>query len=259
MIKILTLNVNTYSTSCGPWPVRIGLIRELLENTCPDVIALQAVRREPGQYQGEDQAEQISSLTNLYRDIYFQPAMCFPGDVVEGDAILSRLSIIERDYRNLSLLEDEEDNLQRVIQHAQLKLDAGWLHLFNTELSWSRKQAAVQMREILEEIGDISGPALLAGDFNLNPEDTALEPLREHGWVDLWSQFYPRQDGFTFFESGEMVKRIDYAWANAELLPRVLGIKIVADESAGLDVRPSDHAGLLVSMDLNRGDGLPCP
>jgi endonuclease/exonuclease/phosphatase family metal-dependent hydrolase len=251
MIKIMTLNINSYGTRQGPWPVRIGLIREVVEDACPDVIALQSVRREPGQFQGEDQAEQLASLFNRYPNVYFQPAVVFPDGAEEGSAILSRLPIVERDYRHLSLLPGLEDNLPRVFVHAQLRLASGWLHLFNAYFSWVSKQAANNVREALDDMEGISGPALLLGDLNTPPFDPALEPLRQKGWTDIWAELYPEDDGFTFFEADGLVKRSDYAWANPDLKPRVRGVKIVAGEVEGISARPSDHAGLLISLDLN--------
>jgi endonuclease/exonuclease/phosphatase family metal-dependent hydrolase len=250
MIKIMTLNINSYSTRQGPWPVRIGLIREVVEDACPDIIALQSVRKEPGQFQGEDQAEQLASLFNRYPNVYFQSAMVFPDGAEEGSAILSRLPIIERDYRHLTLLPGQEDNIQRVFLHAQIRLASGWLHLFNANFSWTPKQAAKNVREALDDMEGISGPALLVGDMNTVPFDPALEPLRKKGWKDIWADLYPEDDGFTFFEAGGLVKRIDYAWGNPDLMPRVRGIKIVAGEVEGISARPSDHAGLLISLDL---------
>jgi endonuclease/exonuclease/phosphatase family metal-dependent hydrolase len=251
MIKILTLNINSYGSRQGPWPVRIGLIREVIEDACPDVIALQSVSRDPAQFQGQDQAEQLASLFNRYGYVYYQPGMALPDGSEQGSAIISRLPIVERDYRRLTLLTGLEDDVQRVFLHAQLRLASGWLHLFNASLSWVPKQAALNVREVLDDMEGITGPALLVGDLNTIPSDAALAPLPERGWVDLWAQAYPEIDGFTLFEEGGLVKRIDYAWANPALQPMVRGIKMIAGVVEGISARPSDHVGLLVSLDLN--------
>jgi endonuclease/exonuclease/phosphatase family metal-dependent hydrolase len=258
MIKVLTLNINSYGDRQGPWPVRIGLIREVIEDACPDVIALQAVSRDPGQFQGQDQAEQIATLFNRYGFAYYQPGMALPDGSEQGSAILSRLPIVERDYRRLTLLPGLEDDTQRAFLHAQLRLSTGWLHLFNAYFSWVPKQVALNVREAVEDMEGITGPALLVGDMNTAPSEPALALLREHGWTDLWAETYPEMDGFTFFEEGALVKRIDYAWANPALQPQVRGIKIIAGEVEGISARPSDHAGLLVSLDLKPSQDGPC-
>jgi endonuclease/exonuclease/phosphatase family metal-dependent hydrolase len=250
MIKVMTLNINSYGVRQGPWPVRVGLIREIVEDACPDVIALQAVHRDPAQFQGEDQAEQLANLFNRYGTVYFQPGMVFPDGQEEGSAILSRLPVVERDFKALTSLAGAQDDMRRVFLHAQLRLAAGWLHLFNAHFSWVERQAELNVREAVEDMKGISGPALLVGDLNTPPSSSVLDPLRAAGWTDLWAEFYPQQDGFTFFEEGALVKRIDYAWANPELKDRVRGIKIIAGEVEGIQARPSDHAGLLVSLDL---------
>ena len=257
MIKVMTLNLNGYGTSQGPWPVRVGLLREVIEDACPDVIALQAVRSDPTQFQGLNQAEQLADMFNPFQHQYFQPGMVFGDGSAEGSAIISRLRMVERDYKALSRFPKSEDNLQRIFMHAQLRLATGWLHLFNGFFSWVENQATLNIQEALQDMEGITGPALLVGDFNTPPESAALQPLRDHGWTDLWAKFYPERDGFTFFEAGSLVKRIDYAWANPELLPSVTGIKLVAGEVEGIAARPSDHAGLLVSLDLQGpGSGL---
>ncbi len=250
MIKIMTLNVNSYGTRQGPWPVRVGLIREIVEDACPDVIALQAVHRDPAQFQGEDQAEQLANLFNRYGTVYFKPGMTFPDGQEEGSAILSRLPVVERDFKLLTSLPGVEDDLRRVFLHTQLRLATGWLHLFNAHFSWVERQVELNVREVLDDMEGISGPALLVGDMNTPPDSRVLEPLRAAGWTDIWAAFYPNQDGFTFSEEGALARRIDYAWANPELKERVRGIKIIAGEVEGIQARPSDHAGLLVSLDL---------
>jgi endonuclease/exonuclease/phosphatase family metal-dependent hydrolase len=258
MIKIMTLNVNSYGTRQGPWPVRVGLIREIVEDACPDIIALQAVHRDPDQFQGENQAEQLANLFNRYGVVYFQPGMVLPDGQEDGSAILSRLPVVERDYRLLKALNASDDDIRRVFLHAQIRLAKGWLHLFNANFSWDPRQAAKNVLEAVEDMDGITGPALLVGDMNTAPGDPAFEPLRRAGWTDIWADLYPQQDGFTFFEEGALVKRIDYAWANRELMPRVRGIKIIAGEVEGIQARPSDHAGLLVSLDLAPADDAAC-
>lgn len=258
MIKVMTLNINGYGDGQGPWPVRVGLIREVIEDACPDAIALQAVRSDPARNQGLNQAEQIADMFNPFKHQYFQPATVLGDGSAEGSAIISRLPILERDYRALGQAPGGEDSTQRVFMHAQLRLASGWLHLFNAHFSWVEGQASQNVSEALRDMEGINGPALLVGDFNTRPEAAALEPLREQGWTDIWAQLYPGQDGFTFFETGALVKRIDYAWANADLMPRVTGIRIVAGEVEGIAARPSDHAGLLVSLDLPAAASGPC-
>jgi exonuclease III len=89
---------------------------------------------------------------------------------------------------------------------------------------------------------------MLVGDLNITPESGLLEPFAAGGWIDVWSDLRPREDGFTFLEDGRLAKRIDYVWVNRELRPHVEGIGIVADSKHETGAKASDHVGLQVSV-----------
>lgn len=44
-MKVLTDNINYYVDKHGPWPLRRIILRDIIQRVDPDVIALQAVRR----------------------------------------------------------------------------------------------------------------------------------------------------------------------------------------------------------------------
>ena len=249
MLKVMTLNLNYYVARHGPWDVRREIIREAIQAAAPDIIALQAVREDPQVVRGLDQASQLRQALPEYKHIVFHSAMEFEDGSVGGSAFLSRLRIAEADHIELTLLPGLEDNNRRELMHARFDLPEGPLHLFNAYLSWVEKQTRYNLREILPYLRMFKGPALLLGDMNTPAGTDILKPLEEAGWVDLWSKLRPDEPGYTF-EAGEPKIRIDYAWANPDLAPKAAGIDLIANTQDERGARPSDHYGLLVSLNI---------
>jgi endonuclease/exonuclease/phosphatase family metal-dependent hydrolase len=249
-MKVMTLNINYYEERFGPWPVRRQLIQDVLDKANPDVVALQAVRRDPAVESGADQAVQLATLFSGYRFVAYQPAEAFPNGVTQGSAILSHLPIAAKDLLPLTLIPELEDTNRRIVQAARFDLPSGLFYLFNAHYSWVTEQAGQNICETLPFIGAVNGPALLVGDMNTPPDSPLLDHFRQAGWTDLWAHFHPDDEGFTFIEGDRLAKRTDYAWANPELLDIVQAIECVADQPDQKGARASDHAGLLVTLGL---------
>jgi endonuclease/exonuclease/phosphatase family metal-dependent hydrolase len=250
-MKVMTLNINFYGDRYGDWPARKQLIRDVLDKAGPDVVALQAVRRDPQVEYGEDQAAQLTTFFSGSKYVAYQPAEAFPNGVSQGSAILSRLPIAEQDLLPLTLLPDREDTNRRIVQSALFELPTGPFYLFNAHFSWIAEQAEQNIADTLPWVNAVEGPAMLVGDLNTPPDSPLLDRLRRSGWDDAWDLLCPGSDGYTYREGGELTKRIDYAWVNQSLRDRVQTIERIADEPAGVEsVFPSDHAGLLVSLSL---------
>ncbi len=263
MFRVMTLNLNYYAAKHGPWEARRALIADVIETAGPDVVALQAVSQEPGVENGLDQATQLAALLPDYRHVYFQPAdAASPGEVapaaVHGSAFLSRLPFAETNCLALTRCDGLEDANKRVLLAASFDRDGsssagqgaapGWgVQVFNAHFSWVFGQARQNLAETLPYVGAYAGPALMVGDFNQVPDGELWGPLAAAGWTDTWAALRPGDAGPTF-ESDRPFMRIDYAWANSELAGRLQGIEVLARDENG--VRLSDHAGLMVTLDL---------
>jgi endonuclease/exonuclease/phosphatase family metal-dependent hydrolase len=248
MLTVMTQNLNYYGDRHGAWPQRRELLCAAIRDARPDVIALQAVCSAPEIEDGADQATQLSRELPDHRYVFFYPAHISENGREEGSAMLSRIPIREPGVRELSLRPGLEDANPRVIQHARFDLDKHSLNVFNAYFSWVEEQAADNIREGLAFLGKADEPTLLVGDFNTPAGSPLLDELKAAGYTDLWEQTHPREDGFTF-EANHPDRRIDYAWANADLLRRVEGVDLVRRDEGS--VRPSDHLGLKVSLDLH--------
>lgn len=249
MLKVMTFNLNYYGTKHGPWVLRRGLICAELQSVAPDIVALQAVARDPQVDGGADQAAQLAERLPEYTHTLFQPAMDFSDGSTGGSALLSRLPVAASDRLELDLIPGLEDDNRRVLLHARFDLPTGPLHLFNAHFSWVGEQARRNLEQAVPFFQSFAGPALLVGDFNIPAGSELLASLRQAGWRDVWAELNPGQEGLTF-ESNSPTLRIDYAWANPALLPHVTAIRIVADNEHATGARPSDHRGLLVTLDM---------
>jgi endonuclease/exonuclease/phosphatase (EEP) superfamily protein YafD len=133
--------------------------------------------------------------------------------------------------------------------HARFDLPEGPFHLFNAHFSWVPEQARLNLDEALPYMRSFRGPAALVGDLNTPPDSDVLQPLREAGWLDVWSELRPTEAGPTF-EADNPSLRIDYVWVNSELRPQVEAIEIVTGNRDESGVRLSDHLGLLATFSL---------
>ncbi len=251
MLKVMTLNINYYGTKHGPWSVRRKLIQQVIQAARPDIIALQAVRQDPAVQHSIDQAAQLAELLPEYVYRIFQEAAHTPDGGSEGSAFLSRIKILESHSLELSLRPGLEDNNPRVVLHARFDLPGSPFHIFNAHFSWVFQQALDNADEALAYTHSLAGRAMLVGDLNTIPTDEPMKRFGAAGWTDAWATLRPDQEGFTFVESGRLAKRIDYAWVNALLEPELQSIDIVADNQTAEGARPSDHAGLLITLSTN--------
>lgn len=245
MFKAMTLNINYYGEKHGPWPERRALIARAIEARQPDIIALQAVARDPERFDGLDQATQLARMLEGYGEVVFQPAMRDETGRTKGSAYISRHRVVASGHLALSRRVGLEDGDQRIILGAGLNLSDGPMQLFNAHFSWVYPQAEDNFKETIPFIGTWPGPALLMGDFNTSPDKSLIQSFAREGWYDAWRALFPEEAGYTF-ESQAPSTRIDYIFANGELRRRVTGMEVISDEKNGS--RLSDHLGLMLSL-----------
>jgi len=247
-LRILTLNLNYYVDKHGNWQDRQKVIAAAITEAQPDVVALQAVAREPTQHGGQSQVAQLAALLPLYPHLHFQAAFRHNDGREGGNALLSKLPLQGTDHLKLKLLPGLEDTSHRVVQYCRLSLPAGDVNLYNAHFSWVAEQAEENLREALNYTKTHPGPSVLVGDLNTPPQSEVFKPLRAEGWVDAWGKLRAGEDGFTF-ESNRLFTRIDYAWISAGSEAGIGGVKLIQKEQSGT-VRLSDHLGLLVELNF---------
>jgi endonuclease/exonuclease/phosphatase family metal-dependent hydrolase len=248
-MKIMTLNLNFYESKHGEWSVRRDLIVATIEKHAPDIVALQAVRRDPAIEDGKDQAVQLADRLPDFNHVVFVAAAKHPDGRQDGSAFLSRVALDQVDHKVLSLAVNShapvQDHAPRIILRARLTSPA--LTIFNSHYSWVTSQALSNVKEALAYMGRFSGPALLVGDLNTPPNGEPMRQLAAAGWSDVWAHLRNNDLGYTF-ESNAPDKRIDYVWASRDALSSIKSIELVTEPANPAAARLSDHLGLLVTV-----------
>jgi endonuclease/exonuclease/phosphatase family metal-dependent hydrolase len=175
MLRIMTLNLNYYADKHGDWPTRRELIVDRIQDTTPDAIAFQAVRRDPALYDGADQIEQLARYLPEYRHAVFEAAVTYDDGSQNGSGFLSRIGLRHMPSTSLSFrLAGQEP---AVLLHARLVCREPF-HLFNA-FSWVKEQA---MDNVTGSRGDsIEEMGLLVGDLNQSPDSNDAEAPRGVG------------------------------------------------------------------------------
>ncbi len=256
MLKIMTLNLNAYGTKVGPWEARLDLIRGVIEQSQPDILAFQAVRQEAGVGNGLDQAQQIAHLFPDYRYACFQPAWVHADGSADGLALLSRFAFAGVDHRRLTFLKGTDDPNHRIVLHARFDFDSQPFHLFNGYFSWVGEQAEQNLNETQDYLNEFEGRRVLLGDFNQPPDSNVVQRFQQSVWVDAWARLNPADEGYTFDSQNPSI-RIDYVWVDPALEGNLRSIRVIANVQGANGVRPSDHAGLLVEMEGLQGESSP--
>ena len=248
-MKIMTLNLNFFERKHGPWPIRRELIAQAIQQHGPDIVAFQAVQKDPEREDGKDQAAQLADRLPEFKHVAFVAAAQHGEGRQDGSAFLSRIPFERIEHRVLRLgiepSHQVEDPARRIIMFARLASPA--LSLFNSHFSWVYRQAASNLEEGLTYMRQIGGPALLVGDLNNTPDSDLMQRLTAEGWTDVWAYLRPRDPGYTF-ESHAPDKRIDYIWARGDLGPSLKAIDLVKEQSNAQGARLSDHLGLVVTL-----------
>jgi endonuclease/exonuclease/phosphatase family metal-dependent hydrolase len=246
MLKVLTLNINCYIEKYGNWEARRSLILDLIQESQPDLITLQAVKKELNRYQGEDQARQIASLAG-YPIAVFQPALEAGGGAAEGSAVISRQPPVETEFLKHTLLPGTEDPNPRILMNCLFDLPSSPMRIFNAHFSWVPEQASENIKETLAYIHSFPEPFLLAGDLNTPPDSDLFDPFHKAGMIDAWAELCPQESGFTF-ESDDPRMRIDYVWVSPALKGKLESIRVIDNRISPTGERISDHLGLLVEL-----------
>jgi endonuclease/exonuclease/phosphatase family metal-dependent hydrolase len=246
MTRVMTLNVNAYGERHGPWAERRLFITAAIHEARPDVVALQAVARDPSVDGGLNQAMQLARSLTGYEAVY-HPATQHDDGREDGLAFLSRRPALATHAFPLSRRNGSEDPFQRVLLHGRFEVPGGELQVFNGHFSWVKAQANDNIAEALPHLRAAKGPLILAGDFNQTPDSEPLARLREAGLSDAWSTLHPDAPGLSFYEHGALSRRIDYVLLDVAAAQRLRAAWLVLDE-AGMR-RASDHAALLVDLD----------
>jgi len=165
--------------------------------------------------------------------------------VHSGLMILSRLPIGGRDGR---VFRPGGRGADGWVDKGVMRAELGSFAVFNAHLQSGPfpEIRASQLEQIRDFLASHPGPALLAGDFNLEPtEESFLTPILELGFCDAWPQVHPGESGCTKPDGGQRYDRI---------LVRGLFVREISLRQS----RWSDHVGLLAACEIAAEFGPSC-
>jgi endonuclease/exonuclease/phosphatase family metal-dependent hydrolase len=241
ILKIMTYNIWMSRAYKGSWRFekpdlvreRVGQIGRLIKEHNPDLVFLQEVVMESGMG-SVNQIPLLAEAAGMYAWYYGEdinqglPFYRF----ISGNAILSKwpLEIVanqslaaNRSFFNLSIWTNRTLWCRTKIHDRNILLAS--VHL---TIPWYSRLQKKQLQQVLDFASD--NPAILAGDFNMYPDETAIKQIVESG------KFSAKLDGPYAVSSYEPHAKIDYIFTPP-------GWEFVSHEVIHTDL--SDHMPVL--------------
>lgn len=239
LLSLATFNI---WHNMGDWPARLPLLVAALQAADADVIALQEVL--------EDQAVRLPNQARTIADALGRYEMHFVSTDAEGaprrygNAILSRLPILEHASTKLEPLDDYRTAIRVRVDFAGRAVD-----VVNTHLAWQPDRAATraqQIADLMDWLPDDGTPLTVMGDFNAEQSDAGLAALTG----DRFLSALPAGAAATTLHPamGHQSRVIDHIFAETAHFTPAAAQLIGDAPSSG--VHPSDHFGVAATLRL---------
>lgn len=240
-VKISILTYNIHHGEGMDRKLDLPRIAELIKSQRPDLVALQEVEKGSSRTKKVDQAAELAKSSGL-KNWYFGKAFDFAGGGF-GNAVLMKAEC-KADMVTKPLPPSGEP--RSIIQASYSKNYPGLgtsITFLATHLDWQHADGRKrQVDAILEYAAKlpVDAPVILAGDFNAEPNDAALAPLRAAGWVDATAGLGPT------CPADVPKNKIDYVWVRpGKFKLKVLESKVIKEKVA------SDHRPVLSVIELS--------
>lgn len=225
----------------GDWAARLPLIVEALRAQDADIIALEEVLQDPA-VNLPNQAQTLAEALG-YRWV-FSSADAETQPRRYGNALLTRLPILARDWKKLEPLNDYRTALR-------LRVDLGGrpVDVVVTHLAWQDDAGPVRARQIADLLAwlpDDRTPLVVMGDFNAPQEDSGLSVLTGPDYFSV----LPTGAAVTTLNpaKGHPNRVIDHIFARAiDFAP--VSARVFATEARGGEYA-SDHFGVSARIGL---------
>lgn len=220
-------------------------IAAVLRRLKPDLVALQEVDEKCARSGGVDQAAELGRLLGM--EHRFGEFMDHDGGRY-GLAVLSKLPVRAARRHELPRGAEPRCGLEVEVDVPGLTMPLSFTCVHN---DWTQEQFRVkQMRILLDTLGELERPAIIAGDYNGEPGDASLEMLTEEGWRIL-AKDGARGAGKTW-PADTPTQEIDHVAERG--LPRYTIAHSVVDEAVA-----SDHRPILAVFTFATGDPVVLP
>lgn len=205
---------------------------KLIKEQKPDLVALQEVDRNAERTDRQDQPKILEQLTGL-KAVYGKTLEHRSGGEY-GVAVLSRFPVKES---KMTLFASEEQYEPRGILETEIEGENGQtLRFVCTHLCHISDDRRTQQAEKINELLSGTEGTILCGDFNAEPQSTAVQTLRKQ-WTDA-------TDSTPTFSSTEPRTKIDYIFYKPQNRLKVKETKVLEDNIT------SDHRPVLVVFEI---------
>lgn len=234
IVKVLSFNILHGATTKGDF--NLDNIAKVIEDTNPDLVALQEVDYKTNRAKKYDLATELGWRTKMAP--LFARAMYYDGGGY-GEGILSKYSFLST--RNVPL-PCSPGNEPRAAAEASVILSSGdTITFIGTHFDHTRdeRDRIAQASEVNKVYADHPFPMILAGDLNAQPGSKTIDILES-----FWTSSYEKDNPEPTFPSDNPRVKIDYVMYYPANRWKVLETKVVQDEIA------SDHCAYLVVLEL---------
>ena len=152
----------------------------VIERLSPDLVVLQEVDKNTKRSGRVDEAAELGKMLGMQSR--FGKFMDFSGGEY-GLAVLSKLPIEKAVRHQLPRGSEPRCALEVQVKPAGFSQPLTLVCIHNDWISTDVRLQ--QVNTLLKALGNRSGPMILAGDFNAEPDDKSLVLLRQKGWKHL--------------------------------------------------------------------------
>ena len=234
-----TLRVMSYNIHVGigmDKKLDLERIAEVINHENPDIVGLQEVDRGVKRTEGKDEIAELARLTRM--DFSFAHNLDYQGGQY-GVAILSRHLIQRADHQKY---ENKRESERRGMLRVEIEFDRKKLNFATTHLDYQFEDGRLfETEQLLQLMDNVSGPLIVAGDFNDEPSGSAYK-LMLSKFQDGWIQAKAKGEGLTY-PADKPVKRIDYIFVRATDRIRVKKAWVV-------QTLASDHLPLMAEVEV---------
>ena len=238
-LKLVTFNI---WHNQGDWAARLPLLIEAIRAQDADVIALQEVL-EDAAVGLPNQARTLTEALGGY-EMHFVSTDAEGAPRRYGNAILSRLPVIQHDWKKL----DPQDDYRTAIR-VRVTLDRRAIDFVNTHLAWQADAAPVRARQIADLMAWLprdGTPLIVTGDFNAEQIDTGLTILTGPRFTSA----LPHGAVLTTLNpaKGHPDRQIDHVFVERDAF--TVGDAVLVGDQPTNGEYPSDHFGVAAVITL---------
>ena len=234
-----TIRVMTYNIHVGVGidkKLDLQRIADVINRERPDLVGLQEVDRGVQRTEGKDEIAELAKLTRM--DFSFAHNLDYQGGQY-GVAILSRHLIQHADHQKY---ENKRETERRGMLRVEIELDSKKVNFVTTHLDYQYEDGRLfETEQLLRMLDGVSGPLIVAGDFNDEPNGGAYK-LMLSKFEDVWPRSKAKGEGLTF-PANKPAKRIDYIFCRTS-------DRIRAKKAWVVETLASDHLPVMAEVEI---------